>query len=324
MLLRIFKTSQPLSWILILLLLVLVRAVLFYSFFEESFAIESGSFAGSFTGFLGINYPVISHVLSLAIIIPSGFFYNKIAQDVNLFKGIHYLLFLFFGVFTLFNPYDLVLTPTLISLPLMLFSLAMILTQSKGTISLPNVFNASFLIGLATIISPVNFIAYFILVIGIFYLNNATWRSIFISSIGIFTPILFHDLLIYSFQWDVAYFMESFGSIFHSFSFSWLGSPYSIMTLIGILVLQLPTFIANTSRSIIKIRKSLFLILYYLIIGIIFSGFITNNHISLATILILPISVIFTAFQLELKRWWIGDFIFIGLLVSVALNYLKL
>ncbi|MGB0805940.1 MAG: DUF6427 family protein [Salibacteraceae bacterium] len=320
MLLRIFKTSQPLSWIFILLLLIISRSLLFFLYYSENYIPENILLSYQFTQYLSQNIPVLSHILSLFIIIPTGFLFNKIAQDVNLFKGIHYLLFFFFSIFTSFNPQNLVLSPILLSLPLLLFSLGMILTQSKGQISLPHVFNASFLIGLATIMYPPNIIVFAILIISIFYINTPTWRSILTSVIGVVSPIFFHDSLLYVFNWEGLNFSQSFQEFFTSFSIRSMGTTYELATLFLLILLQIPTYFIATSKSIIKIRKALFLMLYYLLIGIILSGF-SDRVIHLV---IIPVSILFTSFQLEIRKWWLGDLIFLGLVAALCMNYMQL
>jgi hypothetical protein len=254
------------------------------------------------------------------VIIPAGFLFNKIAQNVNLFKGIHYLLLFFFCVFTLYDPENLVLSPTILSIPILLFSLAMILTQSKGKISLPKVYNSSFLIGLATLIYPPNILVYIILIISIFYINTVTWRSILVSIIGLVTPFLFHDATLYIFQWSGNPAIQTIQNSFLAYSAMNFGHPYSFLSLMGIIVLQFPTYFIATSKSIIKIRKSLFLMLYYLLMGVALSGFSTHT----VNIFIIPISVLFTVYQLEIKKWWMGDLVFLGLITAISLNYLQL
>ena len=138
MLLRIFKTSQPLSWILITLLLILVRLGLYIVFYNSSFEIQTTGIASLFTHFLTGFSPLLSHFTATLIVILSGFFLNSIGQNINIFKGIHYLLFLIFGLFSSFYPENLVLTPFVISLPITLFSLNIILTQSKTAVHLPS------------------------------------------------------------------------------------------------------------------------------------------------------------------------------------------
>lgn len=324
MLLRIFKTSQPLSWILIILILTVVRFILFLFFYNESFIPLNQSVTSGFIHYLSGNLPILSHFVSLLIIIPSGFLFNKIAQDVNLFKGIHYLVFLFFGLFSVFDPVNLVLSPMLLSLPLILFGLAMILKQSKGKISLPNVFNASFLIGLATLIYPANFLVFIMLIISIFYINNANWRSILVAIVGVITPWVFHDTILFSFAVDAPPFKETLNQFFGRFTVGDIKMKYGILVLTGLILLQLPKFFSVSAHSIIKIRKSLFLMLYYLLLGIAVSGFLTDSLQTMVSIIIIPVSILFTVFQLETKKWWIGDVVFLGLIASITLNYMNL
>ena len=324
MLLRIFKTSHPLAWILIILILIIIRAILFAFFFNESHIIESTSFTAGLTHYLALNHPVTSHVLSLFIIIPSGFFFNKIAQNANLFKGIHYLLFFFFSIFSFYSPENLVITPFLISFPLTLIGLAMIFNQTKTKNSLPNIFNASFFIGLSSLIYPPNTLFFLILLISLFYLNSATWRTITVAIIGTLTPLFFHDTLVYALNIDISTFKTFSTNFFGSFSISSLPSTNSSLLLFVLLLTQIPSFFISSSKTINKIRKPLLLMLFYFGIGLVFTGFTKYNHPILFNILIIPITIIFTSFQLEVKRWWITDIVFLGLIAAITINYIQI
>jgi hypothetical protein len=322
MLLRIFKTSQPLSWVLIVLLLLVARTSLFLSFFTEDVLVENVSNTGIFTHFLAQNYTWISHFLSLLIIIPAGFLFNKIAQDVNLFKGIHYLLFLFFGIFVSFSPSNLVLSPFLLSLPLVLLGLAMVLTQTKGQISLSNVFNASFLIGLATLLFIPNFIVFVVLVIGMFYINQITGRALLVSLMGMLTPWIFHEAILFSFAIDAISFQQTLGATFGTFSVGNFDFNRGTALLAALIFIQTPFFLIQSSKSIIKIKKPLFLMFYHLILAVFITGFFYFQSNIFLDVITIPAAIIFTSFQLEVKKWWLGDLIFIALIFSMILNYL--
>ena len=322
MLLRIFKTSQPLSWIFIILLLVVLRSVLFFTLFNETHLPENLSFIGKFCTWTASIGPLFSHILTLLIIIPSGFFFNKIAQDANLFKGIHYLLFLFFGVFMSFSPANLVLSPFILSIPLLLMSLAMILSQTKSKPSLATLFNASFLIGIAAAFYSPNILLFCILFISLFYLSKVTWRSVFVAFIGVTTPWLFQDVIAFSLNAHQLFTIQAFSYYLPFADLYHLAPIKTSLAVVFLLFSQLPVYYISSSKSIIKIRKALFLILYYIILGLIFSVFVQANFGQWLNIIVLPISVVFTLFQLEVKKWWLGDFTFLLLITCLVMNYL--
>lgn len=324
MLLRIFKTSQPLSWIFILVLIVVLRGVLFFVSFNESHLPENVSFAGQLCSWLATISPLLSHILTLLIIIPSGFFFNKIAQNANLFKGIHYLLFLFFGIFLSFSPANLILTPFILSVPILLLSLAMIFSQTKGKPSLATIFNASFLVGISTTLNTPNILLFCVLFISIFYLSKATWRSVFVAFIGVTTPWLFQDTFAFAFNWPEFYTVNAFAYYLPYADSNHLAPLKTSLALILLLLAQVPVFYVTSSKSIIKIRKALFLVLYYTVLGLMLSLFVQANFGQWINIIILPISIVFTLFQLEVKKWWIGDLTFLLLITCVVMNYLSI
>ncbi len=324
MLLRIFKTSQPLSWILILSLLIIGRAVLFSLFFDLSYLPENVSISGDITHYLALNQPWISHILGTLILIPSGFIFNKIAQDIPFFKGIHYLLFFFFALFSVYSPANLVLTPFLLSIPILLLALAMTLSQSKGKISLATIFNASFLIGIGTLLYFPNIILFGMLLISLFYLSKITWRSFFVVFIGLFTSFLFHDALAFSFHHPSYYLSQSIHLYLTPFTTEYFTPLISSVAFITLSFIQLPLFYSTSAKSIIKIRKSLFLILFTFILGLVFALFIQSSSGQWVNIIFLPISIVFSLFHMEVKKWWLGDLAFLGLLTCIVMNYLPI
>jgi len=322
MLLRIFKTSQPISWILIILIISALRTLLFTLFYNESYIIDNTSLTSSFTQQFSISLPWVSHYVSLLIILFSGFFFNKITQNINLFKGIHSLIVLFFGLLLSFNPENLVLTPFLISIPFSLYSLNLLLTQSKGNVSLQDVFNASFSIGISTLIYFPAIVLIPISLTSLAYLNQAQWRSFLITFIGFLTPFLFSDTIIYSLILNQPLFYNTWTSNISTLNLTNYGSFYASTTLLGLLLIQLLVYLKAASKSIIKIRKSLYLMFYYLIIGVLMAGFLTTNHPNLINLIVFPGAIVLTEFQVEAKKWWLKDLLFLGLLAAFGLSYL--
>ena len=322
MLLRIFKTSQPLSWIFIIVLLVVLRGILFFTFFNDTHLPENVSFTGHLCTWMATISTVLSHLLSLIIILPSGFFFNKIAQNANLFKGIHYLLLLFFTLFLSYSPANLILTPFIISVPILLFSLAMILSQTKGKPSLATIFNASFLIGIATAIYTPNILLFAVLFISLFYLSKVTWRSVFVAFIGVTIPWLIQDVMAFTFNQPQYYTQPVFAYYLPFAAINHLAPIKTSFAIVLLLFAQLPVYYISSSKSIIKIRKALFILLYYLILGLVLSVFVQADFGQWINIIILPISVVFTLFQLEVKKWWLGDFTLLLLITCLAMNYL--
>lgn len=321
MLLRIFKTSQPISWILIILLITALRLVLFLFYFQEPITNEFANPTASFLTQSSINYPWVSHFISLPIVLFSGFFFNTLAQNLNIFKGIHSLLVLFFGTFISYSPENLVLTPFILTLPFLLYSLSLTLIQSKSGVDLRTVFNASFSVGVATIIYFPSVIVGLIVLIGLMYLSQATWRSFLITFLGIAAPWLFYDVSVFYFELNTLHSISYIGTQIGGLNLSNYGKMYAIGSLVFLILFQSLVYFRTTSKSIIKNRKLLFLILYYLIIGFVLIGFLVSDNQNLQNIIVLPLAIYFTVFQLEEKKWWMQDLVFIATLTSLALNY---
>jgi hypothetical protein len=324
MLLRIFKTSQPLSWILIITIITIFRAILFLATDTELHSTENETFTSYFTLQFANSIPWLSHLVSTLIILFSGLFFNKIVQNLNILEGIHYLLLLFFGIFISFNPENLLFTPFILSAPFSLFSLNLILSQPKGNVSLANIFNASFFIGFSTIIYFPSVALFPILIISLFYLNQAKWRYFSVSIIGLLTPWLFNDAIIYSFAINQNLLFSDWMNNFSSFQIANFFPIYTTILFIALMTFQSYFYVRALSKSIIKIRKTLFLILVYLVLGVVLTGFIQNQSASLFNLVLFPTSLLFTVTHLEIKKWWLSDLLFLILLANFSLSYLNL
>ena len=324
MLLQIFKTSQPLSWILIITIISISRAILFITTNIELHPIENETFTSYFTLQFANSIPWLSHLASTLIILFSGLFFNKIAQNINILEGIHYLLFLFFGIFISFNPENLLLTPFIISVPFSLFSLNLILSQPKGNVSLGSIFNASFLIGFGSIIYFPSIILFPILIISLFYLNQAKWRYFMVSIIGFLTPWLFNDVILYSFALNQELLFPYWAKNFTTFQIANYFPIYTSILLLALILFQSFFYMRVVSKSIIKIKKTLFLVLVYLIMGIVITGFVQTNSMVFLNLILFPVSLLFTVIHLEIKKWWLSDLLFLILLVNFSLSFLNL
>lgn len=321
MLLRIFKTSQPIFWVFITLIIITLRLILFLFFYQQPILTDFSNPSSIFLNQFSINYPWVSHLISLPIILISGFFFNTLVQNLNLLKGNHSLLVLFFGIFISYSPDNLVLTPFIITLPFLLFSLSLTLIQSKSGVDLKTVFNASFSIGVATIIYFPSVILGLIILLSLAYLNQATWRSFLITLIGMALPWLFYDVSVFYFELNLLNSIAYFGAQFGTFNVTNYGEIYAIGLLTALTLLQSLVYFRVASKSIVKNRKLLFLILYFLLIGIIANGFLITSNFNLLNLTIIPLAIYFTVFQMEEKKWWLQDLVFIGLIGSLVLNY---
>jgi hypothetical protein len=320
MLLKIFKTSQPLSWILIVFLIVVVRLVLFLSQ-----AIPDNSYSSPTV----ISYkleqfnraaPWLSHLFSTILVVFSGFFLNKISQSNNIVKGIHYLLVLTLGIFLSFSPQNLLCTPVIVVTPLLLYSYGVLLGQAKGPLTQTEIFNSLFFIGLSQLIFPPAFTLALAALVGTFYLNKPEWRQVAVLLIGFFTPILFYDVLIFTFgnsEMIFSVLQKTDVNVSAPRQIKWSTLGVFLLTL-----LHLFTYIKTSSRSIMKIRKTLIFTLFFLLFSVGFSFLTANGFQNSVINSAIPLYIVFTLFYLETSRNWLSDLAFLGLISMFTLSHL--
>ena len=321
MILRIFKTSQPLSWILIVLLIVVLRVLLFTFLYEPVEVTETSNLFGLWIEQFNAFYPWLSHVLSTVIVLFTGFYFNKIAQSVNILNGINYLLVFFTGIFMSFYPVDLVLSPMIITTPILLYSYFLILDQPKGNVRAPLVFNSAFFIGFAGLLFFPSGLMLLILLFALGYLNQSSWRPFVIAIIGVLTPWLFFDVLVFTFGSVEFLKINEWSTHFEGFQISNFEPFIFTLGFLSLVLVHAVLYFRASSHSIIKIQKSLMLNFIYLLISIVFTGFFTDAENYLVGLLIIPVSILFTVFHLETKKWWVSDLAFIALIGLMYVNY---
>ena len=324
MILRIFKTSQPLSWVLIVLLIVALRVLLFVFFYPPVEVSETTNLFGLWVQQFNAFSPWVSHFLSTVIVLFTGFYFNKIAQSIRILKSINYLLVFFTGIFMSFYPADLVLSPMIITTPILVYSYYLILDQPKGMIQVPLVFNSAFFIGLAWLLFfPAGWM-FLILLIALGYLNQSGWRPFVIAIIGFLTPWLFFDVLVFAFGSVEFLKINDWKTHFEGLQISNYAPFYFSLSFVGLVLFHAVLYFRASSHSIIKIQKSLMLNFIYLLIAVVFTGFFTDAKNYLVGLMVIPVSILFTVFHLETKKWWVGDLAFLGLLGVMYWNYVAI
>jgi len=321
MILRIFKTSQPLSWILIVVVLVFVRLVLFVFLYQPTEVDETTNLFGLWLQQFNAFSHWLSHIISTIIVLFTGFYFNKIIQSLGTLKGINYLLVLFTGIFLSFYPADLVLSPMVITTPILLYSYYLILGSPKGNVQFGDVFNGAFFIGLSTLIYFPSSLMMLILLIALGYLSQSSWRLFIIGVIGFLTPWLFFDVLVFIFGSEQFLKINEWKTHFELPEISTFTPIKLNLGFLTLLALHLIIYFKASSHSIIRIQKALNLNFFYLIISLLIIGFLTDTEHHFIGLLVIPVSIIFTVFHLETKKWWVSDLAFIALLGLMYLNY---
>jgi len=321
MILRIFKTSQPFSWILIVLLIIVIRLLLFVYAFSPIEVVNSSNLFENWLSQFNSFSPWLSHIISTLIVLFSGFYFNKIAQSLGFLQGVNYLLVWFTSLFMSFYSQDLVLSPMILTAPILLYSYYLILNQPKGSVRFPNVFNSAFFIGLAALLFFPSWVLLFVLLIALTYLNQPTWRPFVISIIGFLTPWLFFDAMVFSFSSDPLLKLNEWSLHFGRFQINNFKPFYFNIAFFAMLIVHTVIYFRASSHNIIKIQKTLSLNFFYLVLVIFFAGFFMDAENYLVGMMVLPVSVIFTVVHLEITKWWVSDLAFLALVTLMYVNY---
>ena len=246
---------------------------------------------------------------------------QKIISVNSLFPALFYFLLL-----TCF-PQSIQWSPILISLGFTLFALKKILTLYLNKEAYPTIFNASVMIGISTIIHPPFIIFAPIILIGMSIFSQIEWRHWILSLVGFMTPWLIFYTLVSSnifANLNLDYIFSSFQTSKVSTSIDSTtinyGNYLTLCFLLIIILFAMFELIIGLKHKNIKARKSYILLLWFLLLGMIFTQ-ISYCPIFLSYgCLAIPLSAIISNYFYYNKNYiWLNSI----LIIFIALIFLN-
>lgn len=318
MILRLFKSSQPISWLIFISVVLISRLIAFTFYVDLSPTPIAISDQWGFLEQLAIEFPWISNILGSLAIIISAAIYNQISHKIQIISDLNTYMAIIFSLVLSLSPSNLWLNPFLISLPVLIFSISILGNQPKNTLYLKSTFNSALLAGVAAVIYPPNGLFLIVSAIIITILFPAKWRHYALQIIGFYTAPFFFESISYlvDFTPSVEPLLLTIGDS------SILGTNFMvIITTIGLSIIGLPTYFKGYAHKAVRARK-----LYNIhIIWLILSGlafFIFNDYNqSIVGFVAFPLSVVWAAGQQVTRKWWISDLFMLTLIGAIVFNY---
>lgn len=322
MLTRFFDNTRPITILfLFLTLLIISSSSVLYYFSDTDF--HNNYHIGKYFRSLG---NVAISVLSVLLIISLGFLVNYLVHENSITRNNSFAL-LFFVVLVTSHPALSIINPVLVSTFFVVMALKSLLSLHEHTNMTQKLFNAGFLIGIASIIYPYSLLYSILIFLGIIIYGADSWRQWFIPVLGVLLPYYllfawffwFDGLDLY---WDT-FFIHSFDigeSIFHNSPKTLaVWGVFSLLTILSIL-----DYTRNMNQHKLDTRKGYSMTYLALFIGVVISFFGTINNGQELIILFLPISIIWAKFiQHQKKERWRTIFILIVIITSAASFFYK-
>ncbi len=324
MLIRTLKNYQPLNFILFLAISILVWIKPLTSAHIPGIYIDPSPMPiyGWIVGLLGSpQLNILCKLLAFLLVLFQAILINGITNQYNLLGFRGYLPGIFFILInSTFTDYQ-ILHPILFSNLLLLFAWERVIRAYEKANTFEAYFNASFLIGLASLFYP-NY-TYFLIILMLSVGMNR------VGHLREFAMVFVGFIAVWYFYLGIYYVFTSsiqFSGLGNDFSFSFpkyskiLISQKIILIYCGILLLiaslQLGGYISNLK---IPMRRNLKFLFLWFWLGISILLF-TKSSIEIIYIVSIPTAVLFSMFFVNFKKVWVRETLWISFILLIILN----
>jgi len=326
MLIRTLKNYQPINFILFLAISILVWIKPLINADQPGIYIDPNPmpFYAWIVGLIGSpQLNILGKLLAFVLVLLQAILINGITNQYNLLGFRGYLPGIFFMLIcTIFPDYQ-ILHPILFANLFLLFAWERVIRAYEKENTFEAYFNASFLIGLASLFYP-NY-TYFLLILLISVGMNR------VGHLREFALVLVGFLAVWYFYLGIYYVLTSsiqFSGLENDFSFSFPKYPQIIISQKVILIFssilllmasfQLGGYISNLK---IPMRRNLKFLFLWFWLGI-FILLFTKSSIEIIYIVSIPTAVLFSIFFANFKKTWVRETLWISFLLFIVLNQL--
>lgn len=322
MLIQTVRAHQPVSLILIPLLgaLLWLPGILHP---VEPAPIVYMPFYVPVDGFLRLH-PLFSVISGLILSITEAFLLNYVIYQHQVLTKKSWLPALIFVVLSACTPGLLWLHPQLIAGLFLLGMLHLLLGTYRMDKSFGAVFNAGFLLGMATMFYLPSIVFLLFAIIVLILLRPFIWREWIIFIIGLMIPWLYAGVW---FFWNDQL-KEITGRVLlepirHRDFFLKLPYEYYALTAVTgfLLLVAAGRFVAGAGTSTLKTKKGVSVMVWFLVFSLL--AIIPAQNFAVAGFLfvLFPVALFVSNYFLQARRLWLAETIFILLLLSIGLSY---
>lgn len=262
------------------------------------------------------------YAISWLLVSIQAIYLNQLIVKHELFPRLTFLPALLFIILSVMFPEMMRIQPALFVNLLLLMVLDKVLMLYKNPQPLGKVFDASFLLGIATLIESSSITFYFYLLFSFIILLPFNWRVWIISFVGFALPLYF--LSVYLFLTDsLTGFWQKIPSAFRLNHF--ITPQLKAIQVVSLCMLLLLFLISALSvsrhfyRNIIRIRRyfqMIFLLTLFAALSLFLTPFVSLQSVC---IVVIPFSIFFSYFLLQLKRKTLAEISFFLLLLFIIL-----
>ncbi|KAB1063198.1 DUF6427 family protein [Salibacter halophilus] len=312
-----FKTSQPATFFLAPLIVVVTRLAFFGDVdFDHDHWYSTPLYQKVFNWVLFA--PWFEWLLATVMVIVQGFLFNAIINARGLLERVNSLPLIAYMIMASFFAEQLYVSPALIANFFLLFSMKKVLELPQQVNTRGKAFDAAFYVGIGSLFYAPALCAFVMVIAGLAYFKSFVWRDYFITLIGAVTPWLFYYAFIYitDANWETPFQIND--SVIHEISLFEGATVVLAVELSLILVFILPSFFKSVRLNIVRVRKS-YLLLFWWMILVLLSWYIFNvqTHQQL-NLMVAPLAIMIANYFYYARIVWMRELLFY-LLIALAL-----
>ncbi len=327
MLIKVFKSAQPIS---LFYLPILAALVVYFAFRLNPLPVALDHDHGVLYSFLlqipGTSQLWVCMLISFVLVTLQVLFFNRIiVQNEVLYKPSNLPALLHLVSLSVL-PGFLGFTPFLFINTLLLLVIHKTCKLYKAPGALGLAFDACFILAICTMLYSPCILLLLFFIISLSILRPFNWREWMVAAMGFVTPwILLTVFLFLSDQQSTTHMAEDVTRLKPFVNFKTLSSSHllTIFSLLFLLTLALLKLRNNFYKNVIKMRKyqlCFFVLLLIMLLIIIIPFQHTEARFSLLAI---PVSVFLAYYFMVLKRIFVFELLFTLLLAVVAYNYIR-
>lgn len=325
MVIRFFKDNNISSLIALPVLTVVVYALGFFKNPPIISVDDAGPVYSWIMNYLKTYSRIFHFLLGLVLLIAQVFYLNHIVNKYEvLYKPSHLPSLMYIVCMSLF-PSFLCLHPMLFVNLILLAVLELLFSVYKSDTGLSTIFNAGFLLAIATLFYIPSATLLLLIWVSLILLRPYAWRDWVISQIGFSTPFFFISIY-YLYMNELSVFWTKalkftdshllFSFVFNERYYFSLG-VIACLLIISVMILQ-----ANFYKNFIRTRRYQQALGAFLILAS--SSFMLNTVVALYhfTIVAIPLSIFLGYYFLASKKKFWREVFFLVLLATLVYNYI--
>lgn len=321
MIIRFFKSNQPISIFVVPLFAILLWVSGFVNPQDIQISNITPLYSLLFKGLSNLKF--VNTCLALSLLIAEAFIINYIINEHEILGKQSYMPALLYVLLMSAFPSMLTLHPGLLANLFLLLALHQLFNTYRKEVAFSQVFNAGFFVALASLFYFPAILLFLLVWVALIVFRPFIWREWIIAILGLLVPYMY--LGVYYFWIDAPGFVWP-SRIFNvdTIAVSWMHKSISFYILTILLafigIFSIGKQFTGLTVNKLKAKNSLILLAWFFVFSLLMLFIIPVFSMKYFSFLALPLSVFCSNYFLVTKKSWWAEVLFISLLIAIIWN----